>query len=100
MLSERALGMLYVFHTYERCSGYRLTWRVSSPIPVIHNLGSKPPDTPLLESAQVPFDSVRSLLAKPLCRPNTPVLLRLGPKVLPRTSGLPHMFLSPRFRCV
>jgi hypothetical protein len=64
-LSERALGISYVIHTYERCSGYRLTRRASSPIPVMHSLGSKPPDTPLLESAQVPFDSVRILLAKP-----------------------------------
>jgi hypothetical protein len=30
----------------------------------MHSLGSKPPGTPLLESAQVPFDSVRILLAK------------------------------------
>jgi hypothetical protein len=64
-LSERALGISYVIHTYERCRGYRLTRRASSPIRVVHSLGFKPPDTPLLKSAQVPFDSVRILLAKP-----------------------------------
>ena len=100
MLSERALRILYVVHIYERRSGYRLTRRVSSPIPVIHSLGSNPPDTPLHESVQMPLDSVRILLFKAVCRPNTPVLLRLGPKVLPRTRGLPHMFLPPGLRCV
>jgi hypothetical protein len=65
MLSERALSMSYVIHTYQRCSGYRLTRRASSPIPVTHSLGSKPPDTPLLESPPVSFYSVRILLAKP-----------------------------------
>jgi hypothetical protein len=65
MLSERGLSMLCVIHIYQRCSGYRLTRRASSPIPVIHSPGSKPPDTPLLESAPVSFDSVRNFLAKP-----------------------------------
>ena len=65
MLSKRALDILYVIHTYKRCRCYRLTRRASSPTPAIHNLGSKPPDTPLLEYAPVPFDSVRILLANP-----------------------------------
>ena len=35
MLSVRALSILYVIHTCERCSGYRLTRRAGSPIPVM-----------------------------------------------------------------
>ena len=65
MLSERALSILYVIHTYQRCSGCRLTQRASSPIPVTHSLEYKPPDTPLSESAPASFYSVRILLAKP-----------------------------------
>jgi hypothetical protein len=99
MLSKRALDVLYVIHIYERCSGYRLTRRACSPIPAMHSPGSEPSDTPLLESAHESSNFVRILLAK-LSVDLTPVLLRLGPKVLPQTSRSTRVFLSPQLRCV